>query len=476
MAFESSLGRAREFSDGLKARARISAAAGVAAKASSSTGLLPPELGGNSPFGSTGRSSGNDAELLRHNLETAAACVRAIASRAAGQPLLVGSKAPTGGSKSAAAGVVPIANHPLAAAWANPNELLSGWQLLYTFIASLELAGRGFIWIRETAEKRIELWPLSPAWVQRPIAGTGSNVRSGWLVQPPTCGEAFPIAAQDMLYASYTDPADPLNGCLSPLAAAIRSVHANEAIIESQAKAFENGIFPRHAIVIGKQASSVDAGGQPVGVRPKLTVAQEQQILSSIKRRYQGVQNFDSPIILDSLIEDIKTLSLSPRELDFASSSKLTEQRIYRAFGINEISLGAVENANRASAAVADYHFCSRVNSTLALVGQAVEQWIGVRFGDARLTAWFEPCKPVDVEHQLAVCQALNAMGALSKNEARSMLLGLPPIVGGDSANVAFTVLEQPVIPAKALETARMFARAPSGKLLEIVEPEGDDE
>jgi len=471
MAFESSLGRAREFSDNLKARARISAAAERTAKANSSAGLLPAELGGNSPLGSTGRSSGNDAELLRHNVETAAACVRLIASRCAGQPLLVGQKAPGGTKNASPAGAIPIANHPLAEAWANPNETITGWGLAFSFIASLELAGRAFIWLRMNGT-RLELWPLSPAWVRRPIAGQGSKVRSAWEVQPPNCGEAFQIANEDMLFAAYPDPQDPVgDGGLSPLAAAMRSVQANEQIIESQADAF-SGIFPRHAIIVGKEATGTDGAGKVVGQRPRLTPAQQQQIISGIKRRYAGMANQNEPMILDSLVEDVKVLSHSPRELDFGASAKLTEQRVYRAYGINEISLGAVENANRASAAIADYQFCSRVNATLSLVSQCVDQWVGVRFGDQRLTAWFQPCEPVDPEHELAVVEKLAGLGCISRNEIRAKF-GYSPIVGGDAIAVPFTSVDAPIVPLKSLAPARVFARAPSGKLLEIVEPEG---
>jgi len=470
MAFESALGRARETADNMKAKARIEMASAMAAKANSSAGLLPAELGGNSPFGNAGRSSGNDAELLRHNVEAAGSCVRLIASRAAAQSLMVGTKGP-GGAKNTPAGVVPMLDHPLARAWQDPNEMITGWQMMFDFIASLEITGRAFIWLRQNGD-RLELWPLSSAWVNRPITGTGSKLRSAWEVQPPTCGQPFQIAAEDMLFASYPNPADPLGESgLSPLAAAIRSVQANEQIVESQADAF-SGIFPKHAIVVGKEATGTDGAGKVVGQRPKLTPAQQAQIVSSIKRRYAGLQNQNEPMILDSLIEDIKVLSHSPRELDFGSSGTMTERRIFKAFGVNEISLGAVENANRASAAIADHHLCSRINSTLALVSQCVDQWLGIRFGNAKLTAWFDPCRPCDPEFDLQVSKELAAMGCISRNEIRARH-GYGPIVGGDAIGVAFTSVDTPIVSEKQLAAARMFARAPSGKLIELVEPEG---
>lgn len=467
MAWRSAIGPARDFGNDIVARAKVNFAAGRKAAPS----LMPPELGGQlAQAAGSSRSAGSDAQALEHFQEFTACCVRLLASTAASQPLLVGSRAPAGTKSATANGVVPIEGHPLAAAWANPNEIISGWALMFNFVASLEIAGRAFIWMRQN-EDRLELWPLSPAWVQRPLPGSGSQIRSGWEVRTPYYGEAFPIPAEDMLFAAFPNPSDPCgDGGLSPLKTAIHSVRANEAIVQAQESTFSNGIFPRHAIIVGKTAS---ADGKP-GVRPRLTVEQEQQILSSIRRRYQGVSNFDSPIVLDSLIEDIKTLSLSPRELDFASSSTLTEQRILRAYGLNEISMGAVENANRASATIADQHLCARVNKTLALCSQAVDQFIGAKFKDPRLTAWFLPVASSDPDHQLAVVQALAAMGAISKNEARAQLLGLGPIVGGDACQVPFTVVDQPVVPLKSL-SGRVTIRTPKG-LIEILEPRGDDE
>lgn len=43
-----------------------------------------------------------------------------------------------------------------------------------------------------------------------------------------------------------------------------------------------------------------------VGIRPRLTPDQRKDILAAIKKIYQGVRNYQNPLIIDGMIEGIR--------------------------------------------------------------------------------------------------------------------------------------------------------------------------
>ena len=74
---------------------------------------------------------------------------------------------------------------------------------------------------------------------------------------------------------------------------------------------------------------------------------------------------------------DIKVLSHKPSEMGFLDSSALTKSDIFEGFGVNPISAGQVEHANRASSAVADRHLCANtVNPIIETMSQVMTKWV----------------------------------------------------------------------------------------------------
>lgn len=415
--------------------------------------------GGQGGMSSMGGGGGNDAtaELLNHNRGWVYACVRLFAQRIAGLKFRVAQKANGQGArrlsamqiksmpdslKSSAdtAGLEPIEDHPLVQLIENPNEFMTGWALFYVTISALELTGKAYWWIRK-AKGMVQLWPLPPNWVT-PIH-SAADLFAQWKVQPDgSMGEGFTLNGDEVVYFNYPDVKNPI-GSYSTLEAQDRTVRADESISEAQYRIFQNGVFPRHAIILGKSVAP-DTGAD--SSRPRLADAQYQQILELVKKRYRGVTRFDEPIILDAIIEDVKRLNNTPLEMDFQNSGLFTKARILQAYACNEISLGAVENANRASAAIADRHLCNEINAKLMLLSQAITQWVGPLFdGGDRLVCWIEKATPNDPEMDLSEWGILAANGACSRNELRAAIKGLPPIVGGDSIGVPFSMMDIPI-------------------------------
>ena len=104
-------------------------------------------------------------------------------------------------------------------------------------------------------------------------------------------------------------------------------------------------------------------------------------------------------------------------------------QRTQIAFGVNPIVVGQIENANRASAWVAEHHFCENViNPLLTLLGQCLTKLVAPRFtdGTGRLVVWFEQCVAHDQELKLKAWQIALERGVVTPNEFRRHILNIP--------------------------------------------------
>lgn len=397
------------------------------ANARAAIASMPAELFTGQPAG-TGQPLASVADFYGHNRGWVFACVNAIAKRIAGQPVHVGRELKTGASrkvpgtlpgrmKAMAGRIEELPTHPVLDLLHDPSALHTAWTLVYSFVASLELTGRSFLW-----KAGDELHALPTSWVR---GFEGGSRYEAWQVQPPGIAKPFTIPADQMVYAFLPDPRDP-HASLSPLQAAALAVTADEAVQRSQLAMFSNGIMPKYALLAGR----LPGVGSNQGARPALTYDQRQQLITTIRKAYSGVSNAGEPLILDALIEDVKKLSNSPAEMDFLNSSKDLKARILQIFGVNPIVLGEIEGANRASAVVAEQSFLNgTVGPLCELLSQALTEWLGPMFGHD-LVVWIEP--PIARDGELVVKEAalLAKYSAVTTDELRGMF-GLPPMADG---------------------------------------------
>lgn len=389
----------------------------------------------------------NHREQERHLTGWVFACVRAIAQRIAGQPIRVARLLDRGTPK---AHLTPrreylprhlkqqqdrmelVDDHAILDVVERPNTVMTRWALSFVTAATLETTGKSHWWTYkdEDAPTGWTILPLPSSWV-RPIHA-GDKIFSSFMVRPGNATQEIPVPGDEMAYIHYPDPSNPL-GALSPLQAISREVVADEAISEATRRSFSNGIWGGYAIRMGR---NLDADGKPTGPRARLSRAQRGQIMAAILQAYRGVMNFDQPVILDGLIEDITKISNSPREMEFLKSRGVTKEAISQGFGVNPIILGQVEGANRASAASADDHFCSScINPKLELISQILTAFVAPRFAapGERLLLYYEPAHSYDPGLEIQRQQMLLGCGGLEINELRQQI-GLQPKPGGDIA------------------------------------------
>jgi phage portal protein BeeE len=197
------------------------------------------------------------------------AAIRPIANRIAAQPVKVGRvKGKARLATKAVGNVTELDRHPILDLIANPNDIQTGWGLVWATVASINLTGKAFWWVPDGNE---QLYMIPCQWI---TGFTGTTKFKSWKVQAPGTGETIHIPADRVVYFSLPSPSDPW-GAVSPLQAAAEAVNNDDDIQRSQRAAFKRGIFPATAIIVGKQPVE----NVPGGLRPHLTAAQQRQII-----------------------------------------------------------------------------------------------------------------------------------------------------------------------------------------------------
>lgn len=339
-----------------------------------------------------------------------------------------------------------VEDHPILRAIEKPNPLMVRYVFLFVTIASLELTGRSYWWFTREDQMRpgfpansLQIWPLPTSWVE-PYHDQDQLFKE-WIITAPGGGSPKRVPGNEIVQIYYPDPSNPL-GCFGPLQAQARAVVVDEATLEAQRRGFSNGLYPGLALIVGRDP---DLAGGVKGARPILSREQRAQIMAAFKQAYRGVQNMEEPVILDALIEDIKPITTVPKDMAFLDTAKASKERMSQGWGVNPVSMGQLEGANRASSHTADGHLCVNVlNPRIELVSETMTRFLPSAFsaepgvsGDELV--YFEECKTIDEDTERENQKFMADQAAITRNEIRQHN-GLPPIKGGNSCYVNNTL------------------------------------
>lgn len=436
MSLKKLFAQANAFADDLRLRAKSSPIqAGMA------------HAGGGMAFGGgQGNTIAHHTEQYRHYQGYPYAIIRTIAQRVAGQSFHVArvtqrqqkfERRPVKSSlpafaKGKAQTLEVLENHPLLDLIERPNPIMVYYTMMFVTVGSLELTGKSYWWLYEDPKAGQQIWPLPSSWVE-PIH-TEEKLFAEWRINPAGYGAAHTVPSQDVICFYHPHPGNPLES-MAPLQALARSVLADENIEESQRRSFAS-INPGLALIVGNPGGTAGVAGSSEPAT--LTQVQRKQLVTLVKRHYQGMVNWNEPLILDGLIKDVKRLNPGPRELDFLGSGTATQARLSMGWGVNPVSMGRVEGANRAISATADDHLCQNVaNPRIEMMSQIMTAYLGPRFAKKgeKLVIYLEKAHAVDPDHDMLDDFGMMDRGAKSINESRATR-GLPPIIGGDVALV----------------------------------------
>lgn len=419
-------------------------------------------LVGSNRYGANGVDVGLHQDQFKHFSGHPYAIVRTIANRIAGQPIHHARKLRPGQSPQKSAKMAArLVNKDMAPAWvksmphdlqefaespivemfANPNPVMVQHTLAFNTVASLEITAKAFWWLRhedgdddgDGIGGEPQGWYLPPQWME-PIH-TAEKLFAAWRVRPNNGGEPFILSAEEVVYYYYSDPANPLEA-YSPFEALAQPIMASESISESKRRNFLNSMAPSFAVVVGQSAEATGVGAALP--QPVLTRSQRKALKSVLLEEYRGTLASGLPFVLDGFVRDIKPIYQTPRELDFLNSSQVTMQELNMGFGVNGISMGQVQDANRASSATADDHLCLNViNPRLSLMSQVATRCLPRFFSNRNdEVVYWEPAKSHDVEFEHKQRMDAYGCGVINRDEWRSAL-GMGPVSDGTKVLVS---------------------------------------
>ena len=307
---------------------------------------------------------------------------------------------------------VPLPHtHPLVGLLHDPNPWMTPWELWYLSIVYLELTGNCYwyapplIWQSENGRARRldvpgELWIVPTPWV-RILPDPREYVRA-YQVSPPV-GPPVLFKPDEIIHLKYPNPLD-LHYGLSPLQANALSIDANTELQKSRYQAFVAGQRP----------------GIVLHTEQKIAEQTLRRLEEKLQARFGGRENWHRPMVLEQGLR-ASPWTLTPAEMDYLNSSKMTRDEIFALFRVPPPIAGIVENMGLG----ADIWFGARVmfcegtiQPKLALIAQALTRDLGRRYGE-HVVISFPPCSPRN-QDQRRKDDALDArMGLRTYNEIR---------------------------------------------------------
>ncbi len=318
----------------------------------------------------------------------------------------------------------PLPNsHPLVRLLDDPNPWTTPWELWYLTVLYLELTGNCYWYAAPTVGGRVgELWIIPTPWV-RVIPDPIHFVKGYEVTVPGLPTEAF--APDEVVHLKYPNPLDVHYG-LSPLQANALTIDANTELQKSRYQTFLSGQRP----------------GMVLQTDQTLTDPTIRRLEEKIQSRFGGRENWSRPLVLEQGLR-ASPWTLTPAEMDYLNSSKLSRDEIFALFRVPAPVAGIVENMGLGADIWygARVMFCEgTVQPKLDLIGQALTKDLGRRFGPD-VTISFPECSPRNQDQRRADDELDAKTGLRTFNEIRRSR-GLRPY-----ADAKF---DQPILDARA--------------------------
>lgn len=324
---------------------------------------------------------------------------------------------------------------------ANPHQ--TGYELMYTTAAHLELTGNAY-WLLDGVSndksKPTAIYTLNPKYV-KVIKAPLPEFITGYEYE--VNGKKSIYKPYEIIHLKYPDPNDAYEG--------IGTVQAIAQWIDAENYSTE---VNRQYFVNGARLSGL------LKVKQALDSNMLDYLRKSFERVYKGSENAYKVGILPQDTE-YQELGNTPKDMDFANLQITLRDKILAGFRVPKTILGAAESeTNRATAETAAYVFAERtVKPKIKMIVRQLNEKLLPRFG-SDLVLDFEDPTPENKEQEIAEMQAALGQGqaAISVNEARDKYLGLGPIENGDAVLTNFSL--QPLgEPVKKAQPARLGSK-----------------
>lgn len=320
-------------------------------------------------------------------------------------------------------------DHELQRLIHQPNELMTEYEMVEMIETHLDLAGRAFLWKQRANNGRpLALWPLRPDRVG-PIYSTsdvdGERVLGGWSYAMPGSGDRIMIAREDVIAFNFPDPAGETGGMVEGLGPTM--VLAREIAADNEATSFVGALLANYA-----QPSMV--------IKTKIPIADEKtaRALKSAFMRQLGGAHRGEPAVLDA-DTTIEKLSFNLQELEFPGLRANAETRVAAAYGVPPILVGLKAGLDRATYSnmqqARAYFAQTTLRNRWRRYGDQFTNDLAKEFGDDFVLAFDDTRVASLAESRAAEVKPLAdafGQGAITINEYRVRVLGLPELPGGD--------------------------------------------
>jgi HK97 family phage portal protein len=248
-----------------------------------------------------------------------------------------------------------------------PNPRETGAELLEALYGNLLLTGNAYCELVTSGEAPREIHALRPDRVSLVPGPDGWPIAYDYAVG--TRLTRFAIDERSpVLHLRLFDPLDDHYG-FAPLAAAQVALETHDAASRWNKALLDNSARPSGALVY-------TAGDN-------LTEDQFGRLKDELESAFQGASNAGRPILLEGGL-DWKTLSLSPKDMDFLEARAGAAREIALAFGVPPLLLGLPGDNTHANYAEANRAFWRTTILPLVQRTQgAMAHWLQPLFGEA---------------------------------------------------------------------------------------------
>jgi HK97 family phage portal protein len=284
--------------------------------------------------------------------------VRMIAESAANVPLLLYE------------GDVEITRHPLLDLLARPNPVHSTPDLLEAWYGFLLVSGNAYLEavaldgsLRELhalRPDRMKVVPGPDGWPEAfEYCAAGSTVRFA--------GEAVP-GVRSILHVKLFNPVNDHYG-MSPIEAAATAIDIHNTAAKWNKALLDNSARPSGALVYTSRDGN-------------LSPEQYDRLKAELEQGFQGAAHAGRPLLLEGGL-DWKSMSLTPKDLDFLEAKHAAAREIALALGVPPMLLGIPGDNTYANYAEANRTFWRQ--TVLPLVNRtakALSAWLAPAFAD----------------------------------------------------------------------------------------------
>jgi HK97 family phage portal protein len=313
-----------------------------------------------------------------------------------------------------------VENHPILNLLYRPNPYQTKNEFFELYQIYKDLAGCAFIYLIRTGVNAVprEMYLLRPDWITV-VVDEATGLIGGYKYKLPN-GKEQVYASTDVVFTAYPSPLNAIYG-QSPLVAGALSVDTEKQLAEYHYNVLKNG-----GKVEGILSYKVD------------TMTQEQ--IDGIKREfaknYSGTENAGK-LLVSYGDSSYQNLGLTPAELSYIESKKMTRDDILLLFGVPKAIVAQTDDVNYSNAKEGKSIFLSETIRPLLenLVTKLDEFLVPEQY---ELT-YIDPT-PDDVDLRLKKIESGLKNGYMTINEAREQM-DLEAVDNGDEILIPFSLV-----------------------------------